>query len=119
LVANLDPLGTTKPFDLPLDERLAAIYCGKLAIDADHLESAAERDWLYGMMERMHEVKASKVKQQRIASILARSEAWDQFMTKRFGQVKRYGLEGAETMLVALDTMAEVSQDGMYATVPY
>lgn len=26
-------------------------------------------------------------------------------MAKRYGQVKRYGLEGAETMLVAIDTI--------------
>lgn len=30
-------------------------------------------------------------------------------MTKRFGQVKRYGLEGGETLLVALEQLLKLS----------
>lgn len=41
----------------------------------------------------------------RVFDLLVRSETFDQFMTKRFPQVKRYGLEGAESMMVALDNL--------------
>lgn len=33
-------------------------------------------------------------------------------MTKRFGQVKRYGLEGIESMIVAIDTLFQCCQQG-------
>jgi hypothetical protein len=35
-------------------------------------------------------------------------------MAKKFPQIKRYGLEGAESMMVALDKLFEVSNKGIY-----
>ena len=34
-------------------------------------------------------------------------------MSKKFPQVKRYGLEGAESMMVALEKLFEVSNKGI------
>jgi probable 2-oxoglutarate dehydrogenase E1 component DHKTD1 len=34
-------------------------------------------------------------------------------MSKKFPQVKRYGLEGAESMMVALEELFEVSNKGI------
>jgi probable 2-oxoglutarate dehydrogenase E1 component DHKTD1 len=40
---------------------------------------------------------------------LVNSEVFDQFLGKKFPNVKRYGLEGAESMMVALDRLFELS----------
>jgi probable 2-oxoglutarate dehydrogenase E1 component DHKTD1 len=39
--------------------------------------------------------------------LLYRSEAFDKFLGTKFPNVKRYGLEGGESMLVALDRIFE------------
>ncbi len=41
--------------------------------------------------------------------MLIRSEAFDHFMQKRFTQVKRYGLEGAEGMMIIMKYLLEIS----------
>lgn len=43
---------------------------------------------------------------------MSKSEVFDHFMSKKFPQVKRYGLEGAESMMVALDKLFHVANDG-------
>ena len=43
------------------------------------------------------------------------SQVFDQFMQKRFPQTKRYGLEGAESMLVALDQLFSEANHGKSA----
>lgn len=47
-----------------------------------------------------------------IFELLAKSEVFDHFMGKKFPQVKRYGLEGAESMMVALDSLFRSSNAG-------
>ncbi len=41
--------------------------------------------------------------QRRMAHLLLESQAFDLFLSKRFPSVKRYGCEGAESMLVFFD----------------
>jgi len=38
-------------------------------------------------------------------------------MAKKFPQVKRYGLEGAESMMVVLDTLFKEANNGKYLCV--
>lgn len=44
--------------------------------------------------------------------LLARSETLDRFLQAKLGNVKRYGLEGAETMLPVLDTVFQQAASG-------
>ena len=71
------------------------------------------------MVESFEKKKFSNDEKRRIFELLARSEVFDQFMTKRFPQVKRYGLEGAESMMVALDMLFRTSSHGMAIMVGF
>lgn len=46
-------------------------------------------------------------------SLLSKSEVFDHFMAKKFPQVKRYGLEGAESMMVVLYTLFREANLGL------
>lgn len=104
---------------LPL---LSQVYTGGIGYEIAQVEEAAERAWLYETIEGMAAIHAASALQKRIARILLESEAFDQFMAKRFGQVKRYGLEGGEAMMVAVDVLFQLTRSGMLsqhrATVP-
>lgn len=89
--------------------RLREIYQGPIAYDLTCLPRA-ERHWLTARIEAMHDVQATASRQKQIARLLVGSEAWDRFMGKRFGQVKRYGLEGCESLVVALDAVFQVAE---------
>jgi probable 2-oxoglutarate dehydrogenase E1 component DHKTD1 len=84
-------------------ERLKAVYQTAVGYEFGHLESAEERHWFEAKIEALPPV--TKAMQQRIAKLLVESEVFDHFMGKRFGQVKRYALEGCESLLVAMDAI--------------
>ncbi|OZJ02164.1 hypothetical protein BZG36_04628 [Bifiguratus adelaidae] len=95
-------------------EHLRQVYCGRIAYEFMHIPSASERRWWYEAVEMWNRPQLNSEEKKRIYRLLVRSEVFDHFMAKKFGQVKRYGLEGAESMMCALDSLFKVaSHDGI------
>ncbi|WWD16700.1 oxoglutarate dehydrogenase (succinyl-transferring), E1 component [Kwoniella shandongensis] len=100
---------------LPLDkirEHLMGVYVDKIGYEYMHSPDKNERLWFSHHVE----TEASSfvrplenAKKKRIWELLARSEELDRFLGKKFPNLKRYGCEGAESMLPALDTLFELS----------
>ncbi|KAI9260567.1 oxoglutarate dehydrogenase, E1 component [Phascolomyces articulosus] len=88
---------------------LNAVYCGRIAHEFMHLPSASERRWWYHAVESWTKPQLSVKQKKRIHELLTKSETFDHFLAKKFPNVKRYGLEGAESMMVALDRLFELS----------
>ncbi|CAO3646284.1 unnamed protein product [Cunninghamella echinulata] len=84
-------------------------YCGKIAYEFMHIPSASERRWWYHAVESWNKPQLSKDEKKRIHQLLSQSETFDHFLAKKFPNLKRYGLEGAESMMVALDRLFGVS----------
>ncbi|KAH7905206.1 thiamine diphosphate-binding protein [Hygrophoropsis aurantiaca] len=71
-----------------------------------HLPSDAERLWFAHLLESGRLApSALTVTPQRIHALLARSETLDTFLAAKFPSLKRYALEGAESMLPALEAL--------------
>ena len=123
LVANLDPLKMTKNPDsdtaqvmealkhVPTD--LALYYCGNIGYEVSHLEET-EKTWFREKIE-----KKESFDKLHIAKILLKSQTFDRFMSKRFAQVKRYSLEGNESMMVALDEILHKSTKDIVMCMPH
>ncbi|KAL1921370.1 uncharacterized protein VTP21DRAFT_11086 [Calcarisporiella thermophila] len=90
-------------------EHLKKTYCGKIAYEFMHIPNASERRWFARRVESFEKRQLSHEDKKRIFEILTKSEVFDHFMAKKFTQVKRYGLEGAESMMVALDQLFALS----------
>ncbi|KAJ7095767.1 Transketolase, pyrimidine binding domain-containing protein [Mycena belliarum] len=89
-------------------EHLRAIYVGRIAYEYMHSTSKTERLWFSHTLESNQSAAAGSVSVQvkeRIHGLLARSEVFDNFLQLKFPNLKRYGLEGGESMLPALDTL--------------
>lgn len=82
-----------------LQSKLTEIYCGSVSIEVDHIESEATRDWVVEHFERIRQESVSNEEKKEIAALLIKSQAWDNFLATKFPTVKRYGGEGAESML--------------------
>ncbi|KZT24824.1 dehydrogenase E1 and transketolase domain-containing protein 1 [Neolentinus lepideus HHB14362 ss-1] len=94
---------------------LRTVYVGRIAYEYMHSPSKTERLWFSHLLES-EELSGSAPTDQRkrIHALLARSETFDQFLQAKFPNLKRYGLEGGESMLPALDTLFRVaSQAGI------
>ncbi|KAJ3043955.1 hypothetical protein HDV00_003482 [Rhizophlyctis rosea] len=92
------------PADVVL-EHLRRSYCGRIGFEFVHIPNTSERRWFAQLVESYDKKKFVEEEKKSIWKLLAKSEVFDHFMAKRFPNVKRYGLEGAESMMVMLDTL--------------
>ncbi|TFY68504.1 hypothetical protein EVJ58_g984 [Rhodofomes roseus] len=90
-----------------ITQHLRAIYVGRIAYEYMHSPSKTERLWFSHMLESQAPTQAvfDTKQKTRIHGLLARSETFDQFLQLKFPNLKRYGLEGGESMLPALDAL--------------
>jgi len=82
-----------------LGTRLASLYCGPTAIEADHLEHEGEQEWLHSRYEALQAEALTPEQRVSLAGHLLRCQAFDNFLATKFQSVKRYGGEGAEAMM--------------------
>ena len=61
-----------------------------------------ERKWFASIAESVEKPTYSADEKKYFFSLLTKSEVFDHFMAKKFPQVKRYGLEGSESMMIVL-----------------
>lgn len=96
----------------------SAVYSRHLGFEFMHLPNKHEREWIAKKLETLHAEPSSPSERVRQWKLLEASEAFDRFLHKRFPSVKRYGLQGAESMMIALERIfAYASRDGVSSAV--
>lgn len=98
---------------------LRSIYVGRIAYEFMHSPSKTERLWFSHVLESSPTsneapTNFSAHSKRRIWEMLVKSEIFDQFLQLKFPNLKRYGLEGGESMLPALDALFSVSSAGKW-----
>lgn len=78
---------------------LTNAYCNYLSAEFEYLEDEAEREWFATELEALSTEELDRPVKISLAKELIRSQAFDNFLAKKFSSVKRYGGEGAESMM--------------------
>ncbi len=96
-----------------LEEILAILrdaYCRTTGIEYGHIMDPAQKR---GIQARVEGVKStmSAEKQRRVLSALNEAEVFERFLHSRYVGQKRFGLEGAESTIVALQTILDAAAD--------
>ena len=106
-----------------ITQHLHATYVGGLAYEFNHSSSHTEALWFAHHLESRNcegdRCELSPEKKKRIHDLIARSESFDHFMQAKFPNLKRYGLEGGESLLPALDTLFSVAAQSAFLCVVY
>ncbi|EGF80714.1 hypothetical protein BATDEDRAFT_19474 [Batrachochytrium dendrobatidis JAM81] len=76
-------------------------YCGRIGFEFSHIPIKSERLWFAKHVESYEKRTFSADEKRYFSSLLTKSEVFDHFMARKFPQVKRYGLQGAESMMVS------------------
>jgi multifunctional 2-oxoglutarate metabolism enzyme len=134
LVADLDPLGSTRPPHPDLDpsahgltiwdldrtfhagsfgvttlrslvERLRSIYAGTMGVQYMHIDDPEQRRWLEQRIENPQTLDPDTRK--RILKAIIEAEGFELFLDHRFKGHKRFSLEGGEAMAAMLDEILE------------
>ncbi len=79
-------------------------YCGTFAVQYMHISDRAERAWLQDRIEgRDKEISFTPEGKIAILKKLIESESFEKFLAKRYPGAKRFGLDGAEATVPALE----------------
>ena len=95
-------------------EKILAIlrdaYCRTTGIEYGHVMDPTQKRWI---QERVEGVDSSTTleEQRRILNMLSEAEVFERFLHSRYVGQKRFGLEGAESTIVALQTVLDLAAD--------
>lgn len=90
-------------------ENLERTYCGNLAVEYLHIQETPRRRFLQAAMEpSCNHPDFSRQRKLRILEKILEAEIFEKFLHTRFVGQKRFGLEGGETLIAALDTVLEL-----------
>ncbi|XP_029009614.2 2-oxoadipate dehydrogenase complex component E1 [Betta splendens] len=78
---------------------LEQVYCGHLSVETSQLSSLEEREWVADRFEELDRTGFSPEERRKLAKIMLESQEFDHFLATKFATVKRYGGEGAESMM--------------------
>jgi len=91
-------------------DHLKATYCGYIGVEYMHIQETAERQWLQERMEgTRNQPNYNRDLHMRILWKLRKAEMFEQYLHTTYRGQKRFSLEGAETLIPALDRMLELS----------
>ena len=91
---------------------LRATYCGKIGCEYMHIQRPEEKLWLQERMEpQANAWPLSREAKLRILHDLLRAEEFEHFLDRRFIGQKRFSLEGAETAVAILASLADCAAE--------
>ena len=83
--------------------RLQTVYCGSLGAEFMHIQDPVQRHWWYTKLEHREKFMPDAREQKAVLESLIRAEEFEQFLNRRFAGTKRFGLDGAESVVPATE----------------
>jgi len=85
---------------------LRETYCGRIGVEYMHIQVPAERAWIEGKFERGQSRRGySAAVKKEILKTLTIAETFERFLDRRYTGTKRFGIEGAESLMPALEAI--------------
>ncbi len=85
---------------------LRANYCGHVGLEYMHINDLAERRFLQERMEgKDKEISFTPEGKQSILAKVIQAEQWEKFLARKYVGTKRFGLDGGESMVPALEAV--------------
>ncbi|KAM4828498.1 2-oxoadipate dehydrogenase complex component E1 isoform 2-T2 [Thomomys bottae] len=98
-----------------LEEVLAylnQIFCGPISIETAQLQSQEEKDWFARRFEELKKEPFTTEERKHLSKLMLESQEFDHFLATKFATVKRYGGEGAESMMGFFHELLKMSAYG-------
>ncbi len=89
-------------------DRLNTVYCGNVGFEYSHIESHERRLWLRERIEKRNladDFGLAFDKKTRILEKLNDASGMEEFLAKKYGPTKRFGLEGGENTIPGIDAL--------------
>ena len=87
-------------------------YCSSIGVEFAHISDREQRDWLQERLERSrNKPQLTRSQRAHVLYQLHRADMFEKFCGKRYPGVKRFSLEGAESLIPMLDRFIERCAD--------
>ena len=84
--------------------KLRKIYCSSIGVEYMHISDPTEKVWFRNRMEKKeNELKFTDDGKKAILNKIIQAEGFEKFLAKKFVGTKRFGLDGAESLIPALE----------------
>ncbi|XP_062276705.1 2-oxoadipate dehydrogenase complex component E1 [Scomber scombrus] len=97
--SGLRHFGKTEASMEEVQAYLEEAYCGHLSVETNQLGSLEEQEWFADHFEDLKKKSFSPEERRQLTKIMLESQEFDHFLATKFATVKRYGGEGAESMM--------------------
>ena len=79
-------------------------YCGTIGVEFMHIQEPAQKAWIQERIESIHnQTHFTDEGKRAILERLTAAEVFEQFLNKKYTGTKRFGLDGGEAMIPALE----------------
>jgi 2-oxoglutarate dehydrogenase E1 component len=83
---------------------VTATYCGTIGVEFTHIQDPAQKSWIQKRIESIHnQTQFSERGKLAILERLTEAEGLERFLQVKYTGTKRFGLDGAETLIPALE----------------
>src|SRR5712671_5004618 len=85
---------------------LCDTYCGRIGIEYMHIQVLGERQWIQQKFEhRDGRPQLTNAAKKEVLRVLTAAETFERFLDRRYTGTKRFGIEGAESLMPALEAI--------------
>src|SRR6266851_3914351 len=84
---------------------LRETYCGTIGIEYMHIQVLAERQWIQQKFEHRDRPQLTGAAKKEVLRVLTAAETFERFLDRRYTGTKRFGIEGAESLMPALEAI--------------
>ena len=88
---------------------LRKTYCGSIGYEYMHISNPTERKWIRDRVEKdENALQFTKIGKNAILKKLIQAEGFEKFLNTKFVGTKRFGLDGAESLIPALEQIIKI-----------
>lgn len=102
---------------------LRKAYCGKIGAEYRHMLSRDEKFWIGDILENEHDKGFTAEEKKQILTDLAEGELFEVFLARKHTTAKRFGLEGADSLIPGLQAMlnhgSEIGVENIVLGMPH
>ncbi|HUC62396.1 MAG TPA: 2-oxoglutarate dehydrogenase E1 component [Alphaproteobacteria bacterium] len=89
-------------------ERVRTTYCGTVGVEYMHIQDPDEKLWIQERIEGHNRTDFTSKGKHAILERLTQAEVFERFLDKKYTGTKRFGLDGAESLIPALEQIIKV-----------
>ena len=89
-------------------EFLREKYCGSLGFEYMHISNPTERKWFRDRVEKTDDFQFTQNGKEAILNKLIQAEGFEKFLHTKYVATKRFGLDGGESLIPALEQIIKI-----------